>query len=389
MKNKKVMYLIASNYHGIGGHYYSVRTTAEALQEIIDPIIVVIGKTKSPVIELAKVPHINVYSNGWNIFMVIKNLIKIIREEKPDILHGFDWGVLFYARILGFIFKIPHINTLPGGGNPTAYYPYTKNLILYSQENFDYFKSHNKFKTTNLYLIPNRITALTKDQNRITMIKEKLDNSKKTFLRISRFALHYKESLKQAINLVEFLNKKGFKTQLLLIGTIAEKDTYNEIIEYIKIKKEANVYVFTEHLFTVNASELIDLADFVIGTGRGFMEASSRAKIMLTPIMGSEYPVLINEENFMGYFNTNFSPRNKLTIDDAEYNLANIISLLKKKEANMKAKEFSKAMFDKYFDINKKKDEYRQLYLSLEYEKKIYFFEFIEHFLRQFRSSIR
>ncbi len=388
-KKLKIMYFIASNKHGVGGHYYSLRTTAEALDGIVNPLIVVIGKTQSPVIELTTVSHCHIYSNGWNILVSIYKLIKIMKKESPDVIHAFDWGIFLYARILGFLFRIPYISTLPGGGNPTAYYPYTKNLILFSQENFDYFQSSKKFKDSNLFLIPNRIAKLKQDPKRIAMIKEKLDSSNKTFLRISRFAAHYKESLKQAINLVSFLNKKGCKAQLILIGTIEDKEVYDDIITYIQLEKEANVHIFTAQLFTVNASELIDVADCVIGTGRGFMEATSRGKVMLTPIQGSKYPALINEVNFMDYFKTNFSPRNKFREKDVQHNLHNIISLLTNEDAFVKAQQFSKNVFDQYFDINKKKDEYDALYSSLKYDKKIHFFEFLEHFARQFRGAIR
>jgi len=386
---KKVMFLISSNKNVIGGHYYSLRTTAEALSSSIIPIIVSIGTNRSPILELSKVLYIHVYSNGWNNIGTIINMCKLIKEKQPDVIHGSDWGMPVFGRSLSFLYKIPYISTLPGGGNPTVFYPYVKDLILFSKENYDYFKTHKKFSKTNLYLIPNRITSIAQDQKRIEILKEKIEESRKTFLRISRFALHYKESIIQAINLVAFLNERGLNSQLIIIGTIEDRDVYNAIMSYIDAKKEKNIHIFTELLYTVNASELIDIADFVIGTGRGFMEASSRSKVMFTPVKNSELPVLINESNFLTYFNTNFSPRNILMDKDIEVNKKNIVTLLEDEDKIIEEKIFSENMFKKYFDITNKKEDYIRLYENLEYDKQIHFIEFLELCLRQLRAVTR
>jgi UDP-N-acetylglucosamine:LPS N-acetylglucosamine transferase len=390
MKPKiKVLYLISSNKHGNGGHYYSLRTTAEALSDVIEPSIVVIGKTTSPVIESSSISHKYVYNNGWNNIISIVNIIKIIQKEKPDVIHGFDWGIPLFGRIASFLFKIPFVNTLPGGGNPTVYYPYVDNLILYSHENYKFFKSNKKFKNTNLYLIPNRVLAVKDDKSRLAELRKEIFRNKKTFLRISRFAEHYKESIMQAINLVTWLNNKNFDTQLVLIGTVEDQDVFNEIKNYLKLNDEKNVFIFTQELFTINASQLIDVADFVIGTGRGFMEASSKNKIMFTPIKGATLPVLIDEENFLRYFDTNFSPRNVLSEEGIKENENKIFDLLSNENKMNETKVFSRKIFSQYFDINMKKEYYRDLYENIEYKNNLNSFELIELYLRQMRSTIR
>ncbi len=387
-KRKKVMYFISSNKKGIGGHYYSLKTTAEALEDVIDPLIVVIGKVKSPVIELTHIPKTYIYSNGWNVVAVVFQLINLIKKEKVDIVHSFDWQAFFYVRIMSFLFKIPQINTLPGGGNPIVYFPYSDNLILYSKENFTYFQLNKKFKESNLYCIPNRIGTLKEDTTRINKLSKYLDCSRKTFLRISRFALHYLESIKQAINLVVVLNKQGFKAQLIIIGTVEEQVVYDDIIKYIKSKNEKNIFIFTENYFTVNASELINIADFIIGTGRGLMESAAMSKVLLTPVKNSEYPALINEKNFIHFFSTNFSPRNQVA-DEKSRNLEEIKTLFKEPKKLQYLRLFSKEMFMRYFDITAKKREYDNLYNTVVYNSKHNIFEFIEHFLRQLRSVTR
>ncbi len=110
---------------------------------------------------------------------------------------------------------------------------------------------------------------------------------------------------------------------------------------------------------------------------------------MFSPLKNSKLPVLINKTNFMRYFDTNFSPRNILKKEDVTSNLNNIVSLLKSESEIKEAKEYSKFVFEKYFDINQVKDKYKKLYTNLQYDRENNFFECIEHFLRQFKSAIQ
>ena len=124
-------------------------------------------------------------------------------------------------------------------------------------------------------------------------------------------------------------------------------------------------------------------------SGRGFMEACSRGKVMFSPIKDSKFPVLINKTNFMGYFNTNFSPRNVLNEEGMANNLNDIVSLVESEGEIKIAKKYSKLVFEKYFDINQAKGKYKEIYMNLQYDKENHLFEFIEHFLRQFKSAIQ
>ena len=388
-KRKKVMYFITKNTRGRGGHYYSLKTTVKALNEKIEPYIVTISKINSPETDELHVVDTTIYCNGWNFIYVVFALMRIVQKEKPAVFHAFDSSVLLFARIISYVYKIPLLYTKCGGENPAGFYPYAKEIILYSYENLEFFKSESKLKSSNFYLIPNRVGKIKKDEKRITLIREKIDLTKKTFLRIARFGSAYKKSIMQAIDLILFLNSKGIEVQLVLIGIIQEMKAYNEIIDYIGKHKKLRIYIFSEDEFTINASEMIDLTDCVIGTGRSLMEAASRNKILFTPVEESKLPVLITEKNFIEFFNTNFSPRNQLSKDLLNKNEKNILRLFESHEYFLKQQHFSKLVFEKYFNIDIKKEEYYHIYSRIKYDKTINILNFIEHFIRTIVSFFK
>ncbi len=386
----KIMYLIATLGHGRGGHFYSLRTTAESLDDIIDPYIVNIGKFHSPVIDSAKVPHETIYFNGWDLIGATISLIKIIRREKPDIIHTFDARILWFGRIMSRIYKIPLIHTIPGGPNPVGNFPFVKECILYSQENLDYFKKESKFQTSNFYLIPNRVNVIESDKDRIKLLKEKINPEKKTFLRIARFGPAYKKSMIQAIDLIFILNQKNIPVQLIFIGAIEDTSVHKEIVNYIQdVNLTDDIYIFTNDTFTINASELIEVADCVIGTGRGIMEAASQQKVLFTPVSDSKYPVLVTEDNFINFFNTNFSPRNHLSDSLKNKNVENTIEIMKDDSQLEKSKSFSEKVFKEYFFIDTKKKIYKNIYLNILYNNEISKLDYMENFLRMIKTFTR
>ena len=62
------------------------------------------------------------------------------------------------------------------------------------------------------------------------------------------------------------------------------------------------------------ASELIGLADAVVGTGRTLVEAALCKKVLFVPIAGAELPTLVTPENWQQLAFYNFSERSKLPV---------------------------------------------------------------------------
>ena len=185
-------------------------------------------------------------------------------------------------------------------------------------------------------------------------------------LRIARIGKHYHKSISQSINLVSWLKAKGLNVRLIVIGTIQSKINYDTIIDEIKTKKlDDNIIVETSDEFTYNASELLDVGDVIIGTGRNFMEASSLNKMLLVPYKDADFPLLVTNNNFEAIFSTNFSPRTQVPDFNEEANLEGIYKALKNED-----KMASFSWFESYFNVKNGVDLYKNLYLNQVLSKK-------------------
>ncbi|MCK4784920.1 MAG: glycosyltransferase family 4 protein [Desulfobacteraceae bacterium] len=371
----KICYLISATGPGRGGHFYSCKATAESLSQKVECIIISIGTFDCPVIDSANVKTCNVRFTGLNLLGAVRELSRIVRREKVDIFHAFDTPTYFFGRLMSLLFRKPIILTKCGGPNPVRYFPYADYLIVYSTENEGFFKKERKFTTTRIYLIPNRISRFKSDFTRIDSIRSRLDSKSKIFLRISRFSPAYKESTIQCVNLINRLNEDGHTCQLVLIGVIERKEVFDEIAQL----QSEKIKIFCGDEYTIHSSELIDIADFVIGTGRGFMEAASKGKILLTPLMNSKYPLLVTEQNFGKVFATNFSPRNQIDNYNEEENYKAIVRVLCDESLMANMKEQSKLFFDKFFSVDAVVDKYCDIYRTATYNKNIRLFDLVLH----------
>lgn len=349
---------------GLGGHYHSLKATAEALSKEVSVLIIIVGNNPCPTIEQSGLPYERIPVT-YNIIGGIKHLIKSLKAFKPDVLHSFDNKADFFARSASNYLKIPKINTKCGGASPNKYYPDQKNLIIYSREDFGYFSKNEKFKDSNVYLIPNRVVEIIDDEERIKDVKKNTKH-KTVFLRISRIGDYYKKSLIQAINLIKWLTAEGSDAELIILGKIESEAIYNELKEYASGER---VTFVTDPRFTSNASQLIGVSDAVIGTGRGIMEAASKGKILLTPLKGSKYPVLVTGENFDELFHYNFSERNKVTDYDEAKNLSLVKEIIGTDALLKDHSKFIKQIYTDNFSIDSKIDTYLNIYKSLKYSK--------------------
>jgi glycosyltransferase involved in cell wall biosynthesis len=366
-------------HSGRGGHYYSLRTTAEEMSKKLDCAIVVIGKRESPVINQSKVKTYNLIYKKINIIKVIKDLKNIIDIERPQVIHSFDEDTFFFGSLISNILKKPYIHTKCGGPNSRIAFPKVNNLILFSQEDVRFYQSSRRFKKTNLFFIPNRIREIPSDFLRIKNIKLSVDcDESKIFLIISRLEEYKKNDILQAINLVKKLNSDGIKTKLIIIGALQDVNVGKEIKENM----DNNIYLFTDDKYAINASQLIDVADFVIGGGRSFMEAALKGKIMLCPLKNSNYPLLITEENFQNAFDQNFSSR--LTIDnfDPDENYKQIIQVLVNEEYADNVTSFIKSVSSEHFEISSQLNRYCKIYNEVKYKMHFSIFDILTQYFR-------
>ncbi len=383
----KIAFIIASinsKSNGKGGHYHSLLETVKQISKKHEVIIVNIGNRPAEALFNSNFKTYRIL-NKISIYKTYKELKKILIEEKPDILHSFDALAFYWTRISGRMMGIPHCLTKCGGENPKYYYPYTKNLILFSSENELFFKSQSKFRDSDQFLIPNRIQQFEDNVEGIGEIANNLKKEHKNsfkFLRITRIGNYYKKSSLQLIHLVKKLRNEGLDCCLIFIGTVEEEFFLKELIQ----EGEGFTYFFTDNKYTTNAKSFINCADAIMGTGRSFMEAAAKSKILLSPVKNSSIPVLIQSSNFAKAFEFNFSERILISDYDEINNYNAIKATIENKSDQKKLQEFSNEVYAEFFDSKKITEKYEKVYHEIHLKKNIHLMDFFLHTLFVIRS---
>lgn len=337
-----------------GGHAYSLGQISSSLYNSSNEICILsIGIRESQNFQGLPYYYGNIYFNGTNYFRAAREIKNCVSAFSPDIIHCFDYSCynVFKSLRLGKQYKF--VLNKCGGPNKQDY-PIAERVILFSKENQNWFEINAKYKKTTFYLIPNRVERVKLEEQ--VEVKKTSENIF-TFVRIIRIGETYKQSILNSINLIEELNNRGIGVQLYLIGVVQDLEVYKEILRYSENKK---IIFLTEDKYTKRASKMLYLADAVIATGRGVMEASSLHLPVLSVTNNCRYPVLITESNFERFFEVNFSGR--LALSDKELDISNIERVIMDKKFSNKCGKFMLEKFDILFDVDRAKENYLRVY---------------------------
>lgn len=337
--------------HGRGGHFYSLFSTVKAISIWTNPIVLNIGVKPSPVFSRFDPDSYVFLQYKKSLFELQRGFNQIVQKHTPDVIHSFDETSLFFARNACRLFKIPLIHTKCGGPNPKRYFPFVGTLILYSQENFEYFSSSKKFKSTRKFLIPNRVLRTPLDTERTEELKSVIPAEGFIFMRIARISRFHLKSIMDSIRLIRWLREEGLVCTLLIIGVIQDHET----LKTVKDNLDEHVILVTDEKFTVNASGLMGIADAIIGTGRSAMEAAMHGKILLAPVKNWDTPALVNENNISTFLFYNFSERTILPkCQQQKENLAFLKRIILNPLERLKLQKFIECFGREHFDIENK-----------------------------------
>ncbi|MCQ2959428.1 MAG: hypothetical protein MJ198_04470 [Bacteroidales bacterium] len=376
---KKILFII-STYQPVGGHYYSLVETARALSQQYDVLIFNIGENISPIIKNAGIPYSFIYYNKKNFIQVSKFISNYVTKYGISIIHCFDSSSCFVASYAIKNNKNVFFAHTKCGGPiySKRRLPCVNNLILFSTEDLLYFERMNIKNSLNIKCVPNRVYDFDLDEKRIQALVKKYNlENKRVVLRIGRFSEQYMKATKQIIELVNLLHHEDESFSLLLIGAAKEDSLRTEIEEFAA--KYSFVHIECSDIFTANAKELIGIADIVVGTGRGFMEACSKNKIMFVPSDAKKYPVLVSNSNFTDAFFCNFSQRynDDELCEDGKQLLDKINSY----------KDSSRVWFDEYFNAESILPRYTEFYKNLKHTH-VSMFYLIKAFFAEYIYSV-
>ncbi|WP_350978603.1 hypothetical protein [Shewanella sp. AC34-MNA-CIBAN-0136] len=344
-------FIIGTFGHGRGGHFWDLKIIADKISESQQVVIFNIGIGISPVLETSNVKVINV---PLGLCKALTTFQKAVNYYNIDKLVSIDLRVNIIPSLISKFFKIPLILVKPGGPNPGRNYPIVKELIVFSLENFNYFKEKTSFNETLIHFLPNRSMKSEVNIQLVNEIRKCFVEETFKFVQVIRITEEYFLNLCQSIELIRLLNDggKSYSSTLIIIGVVQNQKVYEDIK---KLAVGLPIYFFTENKYTAKASELLTVGDAVIANGRSVMEGASLGLPILVSAKNSKHPVLLKPENFKNAFKVNFSPRFEIDEIDSyeENNILSIQDIINDADCLAKSKGFSIRCFNDFFNIDK------------------------------------
>lgn len=380
-----ILYLISSEGKGAGGHFNSLYQVSLEVGNKHKIKIILLGKGNSPIIESSPYFHsrINV-AHGIRDFRLLNTKFKDISDEfKPDIIHCFDTTSLNRVLLSNSFKRIPKVLNKCGGKNPLKNnHQHANAIVVFSKENQEWYFSSKNYENSNIYLIPNRVREL--ERLPINKQIEAACPDKMTFVRVSRLGSAYEHTLLQTYKLLDVLSEK-YPVELFVIGRIQDEIRFKKLAE-LADEKEYDVKFITDER-AYKGSDFLYLSDFVIGTGRSFMEATSLGIPTLTPAQNTEIPILITEENVKAFLATNFSERNIAPNESEKDTIFEIDKIFNDNSYRDNFKKRTKAIFDEYFGTEKILEKYENVYqnvLNKDYKSGGLLFKNLPYLVRHF-----
>lgn len=354
----RILYFISTHGHGRGGHFHSLSHISSKMASGHDVSIISIGPGNSQIIRDSPQFLNHIWFNGVNVFHTRDAILSNINLFRPEILHCFDASS--YAIVTSLVntdrFKV--VLTKCGGPNPRVY-PFARNLIVFSREDYDWFCTKKTFKDSRITLIPNRVNPVLLDSSWRPV--EKVPGSF-VFVRICRIGRTHRKSVEDSMQLISYFHTQGYRhVRLLVIGVIEDMDVFSELNRKARMIS-SGVQFLTDSQVTEKASRMLYLADAVVGTGRGFMEAASVGVPLLTLNAEDRYPVLIDGDNYLDAFRTNFSQRNRFTGYDRQRNLDKIERLVTDRSYAAELSALSRRIFETDCDVSHAENRYTEFY---------------------------
>lgn len=302
---RRVLFTIAcfrASNTGNGGHFYSLRTMAEALG--LDHQILVIGDFFPLALKGApnvlQVPCAFTSVRGPD-FDSVRGL------EKADLIHAYDLTAANFSAKLSWTWKVPLVFTKPGGPPYKSVTRLFDNMTVFHQKDYDLI-SARKAPPRNMVLIPNRVNLDATAGMPVGPVFEGVPERAIKIITIGRIGKVYDEKIRQAIALRRAIAARHGPAVLSIIGIIEDADTL-EALKRDTAQDGADVRFFTDDEITHMAARHLAASDVAVCTGRGFMEALGYGNFVFFTVKGTKLPCFAHEANYEEAFRNNFSPR--------------------------------------------------------------------------------
>lgn len=359
----KILYIISSlNAHShaiVGGHYYSLKVISEAMSQHNEVLTLAIMPKESPVINSYNHRHEYIFSAGKTTKQLIKKLMDFVRREKPDVLHSMDTPAHLMAKKVSQKTGTPLILTKAGGPPSRHSYPYSKDIVLFTRDDYEHYKKNPMLRRARLHLMPNRANPPVINEARFS----EMPSMEGFFnvMTINRFEGVKRSTIIQTINFVEYLRQHSVRARAIIIG----RRGHEPLLAEVRSKLDKDDLVFTEEPYIVSASEYLPLADAVVAVGRGAMEALGYGKPVFCPSSTDGFPFLLDDATIELALASNFTERTRISLG-LNARLECALRLARDDVGRDRAAKRSLDYFRTYCDIANAVHKYQEIYKNAE-----------------------
>jgi hypothetical protein len=326
----RVLYVVSAysgSTTGSGGHYYSARDIASVLQAQWPQArlrILALGDILPRALASSTVPYVHVSPAGKALREYWREIMVSADDFAPTIVHAYDNKSYFFARLIARRHRAKRFLTKPAGPNPGILFPRCPDIVCFSDENLAALGSRRRLRTSRLHLIANRVARPTPDPERIAALRA-IVGPGDILLRICRIGEYHRRSIEQTLALAKLMRATGMQVRAVIVGAVES----HGVLESLQAGAEAGDLFVTESSFVVDSAALLDVATYVVGTGRGVVEAAMRRILVFVPLGDADMPVLITPSNWRVLSSSNFSARTRSTPGSDPRDLSQLKELLR------------------------------------------------------------
>lgn len=353
-----ILYICTVHGHGKGGHFRSLRAIAEAAGTRHSVLVLSVGVQPSGVLEVGDFEYVHIKYDFYSVSKMYDQVKRLAISHSIQCLHFFD------ATSYRIFSLFPMLNVLKvvlnkcGGPNIKSF-PAASSLVVFSRENESYYRSHQRFKNSQVFLISNRVVRAGVEPSGNDLFPTR---GGLKVIRICRIGETYEKSILDSINLIKFLvTKKQIECSLAIVGVIESEALYQRLVS-LPLVRAGYVRIFTSDKYTDNAARFLPNADAVVGTGRGMMEAMECGLPCFAIDSTGDLPVVIDASTFETAYAFNFSQRIPFSLAQKKESLSKIDAVAKDSSVRSSLGNFCLQKFESLFEVRAGMTEYQKVY---------------------------
>ena len=223
----------------------------------------------------------------------------------PTIVHAYDNKSYFFARLIARRHGAKRFLTKPAGPDPGVTFPHCPDVVCFSEENLAALRSaaaapddapplHTQTGWPSRSPIPKGSPPCGRGSGRGTFSSGSVASVNTTAAPSSRRWRWRK-----------LMRAEGMPVRAVIIGALESQ----AVLDGLRARAEEGDVLLTEPSFAAESAALLDAATYVVGTGRGVVEAAMRRRIVFVPVAGSDVPALVTPSGWRALSWANFSAR--------------------------------------------------------------------------------